>query len=538
MVVGSTTSFGAGDEDALVFLTDATGNPVWAKTYGGALADYGTSVQTTDDGNYIICGVTQSFGGGKTDGYLIKINSTGDTLWTKAYGGSENDYTYDVCQTQDGGFAIGAYSLSYGAGSEDIYLIKTDPSGNAGCCNQFSTNTVIASLPLVARVAHTQVSSPQCFATTAQVYMGNGGVTGDVRITPGVAVTASANPFCNGSSVDFTAMPVCGGPAPVYKWMVNHQIVATGQPVFTYSPANGDTVWCSMKTGLPCAYPDSALSGKIVMTGYSPPIVSLASCFDTITTVTARAIKLKGGNPLGGWYSGPGVNSATGVLTPSTAGSGSKTVSYTYTNVALCSAVATRSILILPDPSFNCGSLLTDIRDNMTYPTIQIGSQCWMAANLNHGITLSSMEIQTDNCIHEKYCYHDLGANCAVYGALYLWDELMQYSTNEGFQGLCPPGWHLPDENEWMTLVNFYDGNGRAGKPMQDSVMAGFRALPGGVLYMNNSWNFNGFAALFWSSAGFGQYQAISHGLNTHDFSVSLYLPSRVNAFPARCLMN
>ena len=72
------------------------------------------------------------------------------------------------------------------------------------------------------------------------------------------------------------------------------------------------------------------------MSGTLAPIVTFTACFDTITTVNAKPIKLKGGIPLGGTYSGPGVNSLTGIFTPATAGAGTKTITYTYTNVNLC----------------------------------------------------------------------------------------------------------------------------------------------------------------------------------------------------------
>lgn len=264
--------------------------------------------------------------------------------------------------------------------------------------------------------------------------------------------------------------------------------------------------------------------------------MTFTSCFDTITTLNAKPIKLKGGIPLNGTYSGPGVNSTTGVFTPSMAGIGLKTITYSYTNVSLCSASKNKTILVLSTPSFTCGNNLTDIRDNKVYPTVQIGLQCWMATNLNHGIIINSPQLQYDNCISEKYCYNNLNSNCSSYGGLFRWDELMQYDGSPANQGLCPPGWHIPTEGEWTTLFNFYSGSAFAGKPLQDSIIAGFRALTGGVFYMSMSWNFNGFATLFWSSTSWGATKALSHGMNTYNYSVSLYPSSRANAFPARCL--
>ncbi|MEI6436551.1 MAG: FISUMP domain-containing protein, partial [Bacteroidota bacterium] len=120
----------------------------------------------------------------------------------------------------------------------------------------------------------------------------------------------------------------------------------------------------------------------------------------------------------------------------------------------------------------------------------------------------------------------------------YQWDELMRYQTAEGSQGLCPPGWHVPTESEWSTLFDFYQGASKAGSPLQDSIINGFKALRSGVFYLNSSWSFLDFATIFWSSTSSGQIKAISHGMNLHNFSVSLYPASRGNAFAARCLLD
>lgn len=359
---------------------------------------------------------------------------------------------------------------------------------------------------------------------------------GTVGLPAGISITASPNPFCPGSPVTCIATPSNGGNNPVYQWKVNGVNVGTNSPNYSLNPLNNDSVRCVMTSNLSCVSNNPAGSNKIILSGTLAPIVTFTSCFDTVTTLNAKPIKLKGGIPLGGTYSGLGVNSITGVFTPSMAGIGLKTITYSYTNVSLCSASKNKTILVQSTPAFTCGNNLTDIRDNKVYPTVQIGSQCWMAANLNYGTIVNSPQLQNDNCVSEKYCYNNLTSNCSSYGGLYRWDELMQYDGSPANQGLCPPGWHIPTEGEWTTLFNFYSGSAFAGKPLQDSIIAGFRALTGGVFYMSTSWNFNGFATLFWSSTSWGATKALSHGMNTYNYSVSLYPSSRANAFPARCL--
>jgi Leucine-rich repeat (LRR) protein len=127
IVAGQTYSFGAGEWDVYLVKTDTNGDTLWTKTYGGTDSDYGYSVQQTSDGSYIVAGWTGSFGAGETDVYLIKTNANGDTLWTKTYGGTDSDYGYSVQQTSDGGYIIVGYTGLFGAGGADLYLIKTKP---------------------------------------------------------------------------------------------------------------------------------------------------------------------------------------------------------------------------------------------------------------------------------------------------------------------------------------------------------------------------------------------------------------------------
>jgi len=103
-------------------------------------------------------------------------------------------------------------------------------------------------------------------------------------------------------------------------------------------------------------------------------------------------------------------------------------------------------------PTWQCGDPLEDPRDGQTYNTVQIGTQCWMAENLNVGTRIDGVNNQTDNSTIEKYCYDDDVANCDTYGGLYQWDEMMQYVATEGVQGICPNDWHLPTDDEWKTM--------------------------------------------------------------------------------------
>ncbi len=356
------------------------------------------------------------------------------------------------------------------------------------------------------------------------------------NLPAGVSITATSNPFCPGSSVTFTATPSNGGSTPAYQWEVNGNNVGINSSTYTYNPVNNDSVRCIMTSNLACVTGNPASSAKIIMSGTLAPVVTFTSCFDTITTINAKPIKLKGGIPLGGTYSGSGVNSITSVFTPSVAGTGIKTITYSYTNAALCSASKSRNIIVQTTAVFTCGNNLTDIRDNKIYSTVQIGSQCWLATNLNYGAILASSQDQRDNCLAEKYCYNDNPVNCTIHGGLYQWDELMLFDETPADQGFCPPGWHIPTENDWNILFASYINNGFAGSPLKYSGYSGFNALLSGARHINRGWDFQGFATFFWSSTQISNTKAWAYGMNDADPSVSIYPASRVNAFSVRCL--
>ena len=169
-----------------VFLikTDSIGDTLWIKKYGGSGDNEGNSLIQARDGGYIICGLTNNFGGGNYDVYLIKTNSNGDTLWTKTYGGINGDIGLNIQQTTDGGYIITGSTGSFGAGSSDVYLIKTDSLGNSGC-NQYNTATVTSIAPF-------QVSSPTAIVSSggiishASTLVGSGGIINTLCFSEGI----------------------------------------------------------------------------------------------------------------------------------------------------------------------------------------------------------------------------------------------------------------------------------------------------------------------------------------------------------------
>lgn len=127
---GSTNSFGAGLNDIYVIKVDNSGNIVWTRTIGGPDSDIAPSIIQTSDNGFVLTGSTTSFGAGQTDLVVVKLSSTGILTWFKTIGGVNSETGSSICETSDGGFAVSGHTSSYGAGADDIYVLKFNASGN------------------------------------------------------------------------------------------------------------------------------------------------------------------------------------------------------------------------------------------------------------------------------------------------------------------------------------------------------------------------------------------------------------------------
>ncbi len=130
IVTGSTRSFGTGNWDAWVLKLDENGNVIWQKTYGGTGDDDPSAIQQTTDGGYILAGNTRSFGAGNGDAWVVKLEADGDVIWQKTYGGTAWDGAIFAKETTGGGYIVVGGTESFGAGSQDAWVLKLDESGN------------------------------------------------------------------------------------------------------------------------------------------------------------------------------------------------------------------------------------------------------------------------------------------------------------------------------------------------------------------------------------------------------------------------
>jgi uncharacterized protein (TIGR02145 family) len=206
---------------------------------------------------------------------------------------------------------------------------------------------------------------------------------------------------------------------------------------------------------------------------------------------------------------------------------------------------------------------IIDVRDGQIYKVVKIGKQWWMQENLNVGIRIDSSQNPTNNGIIEKYCYYDNDSLCNIYGGLYYWYEMTDYSPSdignrEITQGICPVGWHLSIGDEWYELRGFLGGENVAGGKMKETGIAhwkspntgatnesGFTALPGGGGNRSINGNFDGIGEVggWWSSERMGsveQPDVVNYYMNYNSGILCWYwIPLDVlmeTSYSVRCL--
>jgi len=130
LIVGRTASFGAGNGDAWCLKLDASGNVAWQKTYGGAGGDAFYDVRATADGGYVLAGGTGSFGAGNGDAWCVKLDAAGNVLWQRAYGSPGDEYALSVGTTADGGYILAGGIDLLMTDIYDAWCLKLDSAGN------------------------------------------------------------------------------------------------------------------------------------------------------------------------------------------------------------------------------------------------------------------------------------------------------------------------------------------------------------------------------------------------------------------------
>jgi uncharacterized protein (TIGR02145 family) len=200
-----------------------------------------------------------------------------------------------------------------------------------------------------------------------------------------------------------------------------------------------------------------------------------------------------------------------------------------------------------------CGEEYIDYRNMETYNTIEIGDQCWLAENMDIGIMINGDNNQTDNGLIEKYCYDNDPENCKVYGGLYKWNEMMQYTTAQSTQGICPDGWHLPSNAEWYEMESYLDPS--IGSPFStgctgwDGTDCGTQLLEGGSSgfeaklsgykdWYSGEFILKGIKTIFNTTTGYNWSNSIFRMLAINNPQVNRKIANKNFGLSVRCLRN
>jgi uncharacterized protein (TIGR02145 family) len=238
----------------------------------------------------------------------------------------------------------------------------------------------------------------------------------------------------------------------------------------------------------------------------------------------------------------------------------------TYSDVAKLKVSATTGTF--PNTGEPCPGTPLVTYEGKTYHTILIGEQCWLKENLNVGSILQAGISQSNNGVIEKYCYNNEPINCDIYGGLYQWNEMMQYVTTPGSQGICPTGWHIPTDEEWKILEGNVDSQYDVGNTVWDvdgcrgydagmnlkstvnwsnsngTDYYGFSALPSGLNHTGYPFHYFNTRSFFWtSSESVNNYSYLryieSNCINRTDrIYLNTITQSKNCGIPVRCLKN
>lgn len=347
-VAGYSDSYGAGNFDMMLVKLTSTGGVSWVRTYGGTSEDRALGLKITSDNGYILTGFTNSFGGGSSDYYLVKTDAGGALSWSKAFGGALEDRAYSVFQTADGGYITTGYANSYGQGMKESYVIKTNASGVSNC-NEVSPAT-ITNIPVISTnsgvsesTGITETSSaPTIVRRKSTIVIATQCFSAGVTCTVDAAFTSNpSGAICAGTTVNFTNTSTA---ATSYKWKVNGtQFATTTNASYTFNTAGSYTVRLVAIDGSCSDSTDITVTVNPTVT----PSVSLSSnpaspiCAGTNVTFTATPVN-GGSTPTYVWYNGinpiPGATNAT--FTTNSLANGN-CISVQMTSNAVCASSAT-----------------------------------------------------------------------------------------------------------------------------------------------------------------------------------------------------
>lgn len=306
-----------------------------------------------------------------------------------------------------------------------------------------------------------------CYLTVdGHTYTSNGiviTISSVITESPSIHISIAENPIIAGGTAVLTSLVSNGGLSDTYQWTKNSiDISGATSRSYSYVPSNSDVITCELTSG--SVYTSnsitiSVLTPRITITADANPVYALTSV-SYVTTVTDAGV-----SPTYQWTVG-GSNISAAILDELSYIPSNGDIIRCVLTVNSISYTSNAITMIVYPVGLPCGTI-TDSRDGKTYKTIMLGNQCWMQENLDYGTRINVSVTQTNNSTPEKWCYNNDVANCTAYGALYQWNELMDYDSSNA-QGICPSGWHIPSVLEWDTLINLFGGSSLAGWELKE----------------------------------------------------------------------
>ncbi len=218
---GSTTVLGNGGEDFLFVKLDKNGNVIWSKAIGGLQNERAMGIVVTQDGNYVSVGTSTSFGQGSSDFLMVKLDTNGNLIWAKTFGGvgleTPQGSGDEIFQLANGQIVFGGETTSFGSGSNDLMLVRTDSSGETPGCNYGVVNPSVVTLTLAKTAISINVLSSSGISTSAMVP----GIGTDVveYLCCGVASSNfSASDNCTNDTLTFTSLAPPNSAIAKYYW--------------------------------------------------------------------------------------------------------------------------------------------------------------------------------------------------------------------------------------------------------------------------------------------------------------------------------
>jgi len=363
--------------------------------------------------------------------------------------------------------------------------------------------------------------------------------------------------FVMGSKAKVLARGVCWGTSPNPTLENNHTIDGSGTGTFRSSlsglkPATTyyARAYANYITGIVYGNQISFTTLELPTVLTTKPTAVLAS-----TAMSGGTINSDGGAPISErgvcWSPSPSPTISNNKMT-SGSGTGNFTTKMTMlsastTYYARAYAINAAGVAYGDQITFTttpaCNYIKNVNYEGHNYSTVEIGNQCWLKENLNIGNYVLSQLTAVDhsdvknNTTIEKYCYENRESNCALYGGLYDWNEMMLYKKEE-HKGIYPEGWHVPSLQEWNTLIAHFGGESVAGTPVKVGGTSGFEAIAGGLRGANGNFNLVGSGAYFWTSTPIDEKSAWGVSLLYRGTALSPIFRSKDMALSVRCIID